>query len=183
MAARLRPSDRQRLIRAAEVLEATGRSLADWQAGAERQADPAAGGDLAFLIVLLLPPRPALYAACDARVEAMIAGGALDEARALLALGLDPALPAMKAVGVRELGAVLEGRASLAGAAAAMQQATRNYAKRQLTWFRHQLPAPGPVAAGSVVEIETVTAPNCMADAQLLESLRAKIFNFIRHFC
>jgi len=185
MAARLKPSDRQRLIRAWEVIEATGRSLADWQMGAEWQAadgpaGAAADGDLALLPILVLPPRAALYAACDARVEAMIAAGALDEVRALLALGLDPALPAMKAVGVRELGAVLAGKTSLAAAAAAMQQATRNYAKRQLTWLRHQMPSPGLVAAGTLLPAEVVERAT---DAQLMESLKGRIFNFIRHFC
>ncbi|HVO15297.1 MAG TPA: tRNA (adenosine(37)-N6)-dimethylallyltransferase MiaA [Alphaproteobacteria bacterium] len=181
MAARLRPSDRQRLIRAWEVIEATGRSLADWQAGT------AGAGDMTILPVLVLPPRAALYTACDARVEAMVAGGALDEVRALLALGLDPALPAMKAIGVRELGAVLAGSATLAEAAGRMQRATRNYAKRQLTWLRHQMPPPGPIAAGTllpqIVIEHAVSAHDLAPGAQLLESLKARIFNFIRHSC
>lgn len=180
-AARLRPSDRQRLIRAWEVIEATGRSLADWQDGT------AGAGDMTILPILVLPPRAALYAACDARVAAMIEARALEEVRALLALRLDPALPAMKAIGVRELGAVLDGTASLAEATARMQQATRNYAKRQLTWLRHQMPRPGPVAAGTVlpaIVIEHgISALDVDSGAQLLESLRAKIFNFIRHLC
>src|SRR5690606_21267516 len=145
MAARVRPSDRQRLIRAWEVIEATGRSLAEWQASTGAP-EP---GRLAFLPVLLLPPRPALNAACDARADAMLAAGALEEVRALLALRLDPQLPAMRALGVRELAAAIEGRLTLAAAAAALRRATRRYAKRQLTWFRHQLPPPGPVAAGT----------------------------------
>ena len=81
--------------------------------------------------MLLLPPREALYAACDARFAAMIEAGALDEARALLARGLDPGLPAMKAVGVRELMRHLRGETTLEAAIAAAQQATRRYAKRQ----------------------------------------------------
>jgi tRNA dimethylallyltransferase len=88
--------------------------------------------------VVIEPDRAALYAACDARVDAMIAGGALDEVRTLIARGLDPALPAMKAVGARELTAYLTGETTLADATVAMKQATRNYAKRQLTWFRNQ---------------------------------------------
>ncbi|HEY9548763.1 MAG TPA: tRNA dimethylallyltransferase, partial [Kiloniellaceae bacterium] len=92
----------------------------------------------------LLPPRPALYAACDARLEAMLApterdGGAVEEVAALLALGLDPALPVMKAVGVPEFAAYLAGKTSLEAALARAQQATRRYAKRQMTWLRHQL--------------------------------------------
>ena len=139
-AARIRPSDRQRLIRAWEVIVATGRPLSAWQA--MREADPENGlrDGLRFLPLLLMPPRGALYAACDARLLRMIEAGALDEVAALDRLGLDPALPAMKALGVPELRRHLAGETPLAAAVAAAQQATRNYAKRQLTWFRHQLP-------------------------------------------
>jgi tRNA dimethylallyltransferase len=94
----------------------------------------------AWRAVVVAPPRQALYARCDARTAAMLAAGALDEVRALTARGLSPAAPAMKAVGLRELAAHLEGRTSLALALAAAQQATRNYAKRQMTWFRNQTP-------------------------------------------
>ncbi|HKP78166.1 MAG TPA: tRNA dimethylallyltransferase, partial [Phenylobacterium sp.] len=80
-----------------------------------------------------------LYARCDARLEAMVAGGALDEVRALMARNLDPALPAMKAVGVRELAAHLRGEADLPAAITAAQQETRRYAKRQMTWMRGQM--------------------------------------------
>jgi len=178
MAARLRPSDRLRLIRAWVDIAAPGRSLAEWQAGA------AASEHLTIQPILVLPPRAALYAACDARVVAMLAAGAVEEVRALLDMHLDPALPAMKAVGVRELGALLAGAATVVEATAAMQQATRNYAKRQLTWLRHQMPAPGRVAAGTIEAAETLEVPpGRMADAQLLESLKGRIFNFIRHFC
>lgn len=135
-AARLAPGDRQRLVRAAEVLEATGRTLAAWQA---QQAKPADAPRLRVLC--LLPPRPALYAALDARFAAMVEGGAVAEVEALLALGLDPAVPALKAVGVREIAAFLAGQSSRASMIAAGQQASRNYAKRQFTWFRHRLPA------------------------------------------
>ena len=133
-AARLPAGDGQRLVRAYEVVTATGRTLGDWQrAGAEgvprydsRQ-------------FVLLPPRDALYAACDGRLEAMIAAGALDEVRGLMARGLPPEMPILKAVGVPELARHLAGEVDLAAAIAAAQQATRNYAKRQFTWFRHQL--------------------------------------------
>jgi tRNA dimethylallyltransferase len=90
---------------------------------------------------LLAPPRGALYAACDARFAAMIAAGGLTEAAALLARDLNPELPAMKAVGLPELFRHLRGELPLAEAIAAAQQATRRYAKRQTTWFRHQLDA------------------------------------------
>ena len=133
-AARLPAGDGQRLVRAYEVVTATGRTLGDWQrAGAEgvprydsRQ-------------FVLLPPRDALYAACDGRLEAMIAAGALDEVRALMARDLPPEMPILKALGVPELARHLAGEVDLAAAIAAAQQATRNYAKRQFTWFRHQL--------------------------------------------
>jgi tRNA dimethylallyltransferase len=134
-AATLPPGDRQRLIRAFAVAAATGRSLADWQNDAPAGAAVAAR----FTTILVLPPRDALYAACDARLTAMLDAGAMDEVRTLLARGLDPSLPAMRAVGVRELGAVIRGEWTLDQAADKARQATRNYAKRQLTWFRHQL--------------------------------------------
>ena len=133
-ARRLEPGDSQRVMRAYEVIEATGRSLLDWQ----REAHEPWPGRAATLI--LEPPRPALYAACDARFEGMMAAGALDEAARLRARGLDPTLPVMKAVGVRPLHAHLAGTLTLERAAALGRQATRNYAKRQTTWFRTQMP-------------------------------------------
>ncbi|MCA3698786.1 MAG: tRNA (adenosine(37)-N6)-dimethylallyltransferase MiaA [Brevundimonas sp.] len=125
--------DRQRLTRAYAVARATGRSLSDCRATTRPLLAPGS-----YDRVVIEPDRAALYAACDARVDAMIAAGALDEVRILIARGLDPALPAMKAVGVRELMAYLAGETTLADATVAMKQATRNYAKRQLTWFRNQ---------------------------------------------
>ena len=89
---------------------------------------------------MLEPPRESLYAACDARMTQMIAAGALEEVGALTARGLSPTLPAMKAVGVRELAAHLAGDLGLPAAVALARQATRNYAKRQLTWLRNQTP-------------------------------------------
>ena len=131
-AERIPESDPQRLLRAWAVWRATGRPLSDWQ------AQPAAPGQpLRWLV--LLPPREELRQRVAARWQAMLAGGALEEVRALLALGLDPALPAMKAVGVRELGAVLAGRQSLAAASEAAITATRQYLKRQTTWLRTQV--------------------------------------------
>ncbi|MEQ8250486.1 MAG: tRNA (adenosine(37)-N6)-dimethylallyltransferase MiaA [Oceanibaculum nanhaiense] len=135
MAARLHPGNTQRLIRAWEVLEATGRSLADWQAAPRTGA--ATGLD--FLSFVLLPARDALYAACDGRFRQMVEAGALEEVRALVARGLDPALPVMKALGVRELAAHIEGELTLEDAIDQAQRETRRYAKRQMTWFRHQM--------------------------------------------
>ncbi len=136
-AARLAPGDTRRLIRAWEVIEATGAPLAEWQ---RRQAGEG-GLDGRVVRLVLMPPRAALYARCDARFAAMVGRGALDEVAALLGLGLAPDLPAMKAVGVPELARHLAGESDLETAIAAAQQATRRYAKRQLTWFRHQMAA------------------------------------------
>lgn len=136
-AARLPATDRQRLLRAYEVVRATGRPLHEWQRGSS--AAPVSGGRIAT--VVLLPPRRSLYAAIDARLDAMLAHGAVDEVRALLALDLDASLPAMKAVGVPEIRAYLRGETSLDQAATAAKQATRRFAKRQFTWLRHQLRA------------------------------------------
>ena len=133
--ARIARGDRQRLLRAAEVFDATGRALSDWQA----QTRPVLhAGD--WTAAVLEPDREALYARCDARMARMIADGALDEVAALMARGLDPALPAMKAVGVRELASHLAGERSLEDAIALARQETRRYAKRQLTWLRNQTP-------------------------------------------
>ncbi|MSP48533.1 MAG: tRNA (adenosine(37)-N6)-dimethylallyltransferase MiaA [Alphaproteobacteria bacterium] len=136
MAGRLRPSDRQRLARAVEVLEATGTSLAGWQGRA------AADEGFRFRTLLLAPPRDVLHAACDARFRAMVVSGALDEARAMRRLALDPALPATRVLGLRELTRHLEGGISLEEATTLAQAATRQYAKRQITWFRNQLANP-----------------------------------------
>ena len=132
--ARISPGDRQRLTRAMETHAATGRALSDWQ------SDAAPVIALDHLAVVLEPPRAELYARCDERFAAMVQVGALEEARALLSRNLDPALPAMKAVGVRELGAHLSGALDLPQAIALAQQQTRRYAKRQLTWLRNQTP-------------------------------------------
>lgn len=138
MAERLSPGDSQRLSRALETARATGRSLADWQ-----KAEPEGGlavelGPERIRRVLLVPDRAELYARLDARFLDMMKAGALAEAKALSDLGLDEALPAMKAVGVRELIAHSKGETTLDEAIALAQTATRQYAKRQMTWFRNQ---------------------------------------------
>lgn len=133
-ATRIAPGDRQRLARAWEVYVATGTSLTDHQARAQG-ALPAGS----WSAVAIDPPRDGLYARCDARLAGMIAHGALDEVRDLMARNLAPDLPAMKAVGVRELAAHLRGETSLEVALAAAQQETRRYAKRQTTWMRGQM--------------------------------------------
>ncbi len=134
MAGRLAPGNSQRVVRAWEVLEATGRSLADWQTLPREGAVSAR-----FLSLVLLPQREALFAACDGRFHAMIAAGALDEARAVLARGLDRGLPMMKALGLPPLLDHLEGRLTLDAAIDRACRDTSAYAKRQVTWFRHQM--------------------------------------------
>jgi tRNA dimethylallyltransferase len=134
-AARLPAGDRQRLVRAFEVVCATGMPIGEWR---KARVQPA---PYRFATILLMPPRAALYAACDARLLAMIAAGGLDEARALAARGLSPDLPAMKALGIPELLRHLRGEIDLDAAILTAQRATRRYAKRQITWFRHQASA------------------------------------------
>ena len=134
-ARRIEAGDRMRLQRAMEVLEATGRPLSAWQADTAPALEPDA-----WRAVAIVPDRADLYARCDARFDAMLAAGALDEVRTLLARGLDPQLPVMKAVGVRELAAHLAGEIPRDQATALARQETRRYAKRQLTWLRNQTP-------------------------------------------
>ena len=135
-AALLRPSDPQRLLRALEVFEATGRGLSSFQ-GARTPGllDPAD-----CLCLFLAPERAALYARIDARFDGMMEAGALEEVRALAARGLDPALPVMRAHGVPGMVAYLRGEASLAEAIHKGKIDTRHYSKRQFTFIRHQLP-------------------------------------------
>lgn len=134
-AARIEAGDRQRLTRAMGVAESTGRALSDWMADTKPLLEPGS-----WIGLVVEPDRASLYANCDARVATMVELGALDEVRALTARNLDPTLPAMKAVGVREFAAHLAGETTLDVAIDATRQATRNYAKRQLTWFRNQTP-------------------------------------------
>jgi tRNA dimethylallyltransferase len=122
-----------RLCRAQEVFEATGKPLSQWQAETSGALDN-------WSAVVLEPPRDELYRRCDERLTQMVEHDALEEVKALMARGLKPTLPAMKAVGVRELAAYIAGEATLPDALEAAQRETRRYAKRQLTWFRNQTP-------------------------------------------
>lgn len=137
-AARLNVGDSQRVLRAWEVFEATGRALSDWH------RDPVVAPDMAFQMVVVQPPRDELYANCDQRFDQMLEAGALEEVRALAARAekeaLDPALPIFKALGYPALSAHLRGELSMDEAKLKSRQQTRNYAKRQITWLRHQLP-------------------------------------------
>jgi tRNA dimethylallyltransferase len=157
-AERLFPGDKQRLVRAFEVVRATGVSIDAWQQQANRPPG------YRFGRILLAPPRDRLYAACDARFAQMVEAGALAEAAMLGDRGLDPDLPAMKAVGLPELLSHLRGEMPLSEAIAAAQRATRRYAKRQMTWFRHQ------------------TTPDLILDAQFSESLLHCSRHFIDRF-
>ncbi len=134
-AARLAPNDAPRILRALEVLETTGESISALQADTQ----PPLTRDQ-WTGVALTPDREALYAAIDARFEAMLAAGALEEARAFAARNLDPALPAMKAHGAPALMAHLRGEIALAEAAEIGKRDTRRYAKRQFTWIAGQMP-------------------------------------------
>jgi tRNA dimethylallyltransferase len=138
--ARIKPGDTARTNRALEVVLSTGRRLANWQE--QRHGGIAGKVDLRALI--LLPPRDWLYERCDERFAKMVEAGALEEVAALLARKINPNLPVMRAIGVRELAAHLHGELSLENAIAAGQQATRRYAKRQYTWFAHQPPQDWP---------------------------------------
>lgn len=131
----LEPKDGQRIVRALEVLEETGRSIADFQG---RQGatviDPARAKKL-----VVLPDRKILHERINRRFEKMLEGGAVDEVRALLALHPAPDLPIMKAIGVREIAGMLEGRMSREEVIERASALTRQYAKRQMTWFRNQM--------------------------------------------
>ena len=135
-AARLKPRDRNRIARALEVVEATGRALTDWHR--EGQSPLLPPGE--FHALFLAPEREALYARIDARFDVMLRSGALEEVARLAARQLDPLLPAMKAHGVLPLMKHLKGEIALEEAAEIGRTDTRHYAKRQFTWFRHQLP-------------------------------------------
>jgi tRNA dimethylallyltransferase len=152
-AERLKPRDRTRIARALEVVEATGRSLTDWH----REGLPPLLPPGQFSALFLAPDRDQLYARIDARYDAMLAAGALEEVAALAARHLDPLLPAMKAHGVPVLIRHLKGEITREQAAAIGRADTRHYAKRQFTWFRHQLPefewVKPEEAAGSLIGV------------------------------
>lgn len=166
-AARLRPTDGQRIARAWEVWRGTGRGLAAWQ---REPGLPPLGWD--FAAILLDPPRDTLRAAIARRWDAMIEAGAVDEVRALLAQGLDPALPAMRAHGVPEIAAALRGEITPAEAGRRACLAIGQYTKRQATWFRHHPLAPPGRAHSIHARIEGA--------AQFPESELAKIASFLR---
>ena len=136
-AARLAPADRARTARALEIVRSTGRTQSHWQARKE-------GGiseEVSLNAAILLPDREWLYDRCEQRFELMLEAGAVAEVEALLARNLDPSLPVMRAIGVAEIASWIDGSITRQEMTAAGKQATRNYAKRQYTWFRNQPPA------------------------------------------
>jgi len=147
-AAGIRTSDRGRILRALEVIEATGRPLAAWRQGTG--SPPLLAAARAMRIVLD-PPRPWLHQRIAERAEHMVGAGAIAEAEALAGLGLSPEMPAMKAIGVRQFLDERAGKLTLAEAIASLKTETRRYAKRQVTWFRHQMgdwPRKDPATSG-----------------------------------
>ncbi len=135
MAERLRPADRQRILRALEVVRTTGQSIAGFQGrGSAMIVDP-----LSARCLVLEPERPVLHARINGRFAGMMEEGAVDEVRELLKLDIPPQHPAMKAIGVRQIADYLAGRLSREQAIELASTATRQYAKRQMTWFRNQL--------------------------------------------
>ena len=164
-ASRLTPADGQRIARAWEVWRGTGRALADWLG----EETPASAG-WQFRAVLLDPPRAALRAAIGGRFAAMLAAGAVEEVAALLALGLDPRLPAMRAHGVPELAAHLRGELPIEEAGRRAVLATGQYAKRQATWFRHH-------RLGAHVR-KIITSPG--GEAQLSQQIDPDLLSFLR---
>ena len=159
-AKRLPASDRQRLIRAAAVYAATGRTLSDWQR--EQSGEP--GYAARYCTVLLMPPRDEMYAAIDRRFDTMMTKGAMDEIKAFAALGLAQDLPASRAVGVAELMRVLNGEWDLETAVSKAKTASRHLAKRQMTWFRRQI------------------RTDLRVEEKYSERDSQKIFSFIRDF-
>lgn len=151
-AARLELGDSQRIVRCLEVLEATGKPLSAHFAVAS-EASVLNGAEVRK--VAIVPPRDELYAVINTRFETMLEMGALNEVRELLALGLPEDLPVMKAIGVKPLADMLDGKLTRAEAIALAQRQSRNYAKRQMTWIRNQM-ADWPVVQTRKAAIEVL---------------------------
>jgi tRNA dimethylallyltransferase len=145
-AASLHPNDDSRIKRALEVIRSTGRSVTDWRA--EKAGGIAA--DITLHPLLLLPPRDWVYQRCDARFASMIQNGAIDEIKALIERNLPNDAPVVRSIGYKEIYAMLHGYITQAEAIALGQTATRQYAKRQYTWFRNQCPDDWPRWEGEI---------------------------------
>ena len=165
-AARIRPSDAQRVARAWEVWRGTGFGLAAWQ---HRKLPPA---PWRFFAVRLNPPRDALRSAIATRFKSMIDAGVVEEVQALLKLDLDPSLPIMRAHGVAELSAYLRGTMSLTDASGRVELITGQYTRRQATWFRHH--------SLTQTHSEEIIESRFTENSQYHESLTQKIFAFIQ---
>lgn len=165
-AAQLERTNRQRMIRAYAVWHATGRSIQSWQ----REAPITPLPEGRFLSIALTPDRTLLYAACERRFKQMLDSGAAEEVRLLLAKGYPDHLTVMKAVGVSELRECLTGAVTLDQAAATAQQRTRNYAKRQLTWFRHQMHSSHAISFDKFHDPATLHEIMSWVEAFLLKS-------------
>jgi tRNA dimethylallyltransferase len=139
-ARRIRPGDVARTARALEVVRSTSTTLKDWQA----EKAGGIGAEIALRPLILLPPRDWLHARCDARFESIFSDEGIEEVRLLFERRLPALAPVMRAIGVREIAAYLRGELSREATLAAGQAATRQYAKRQYTWFRRQPPAQWP---------------------------------------
>jgi tRNA dimethylallyltransferase len=158
LAARLKPADRQRILRGLEVVRSTGRSLLYWQQ--TRSGGIAGTHDVRRMVVEA--PRPVLHARAEARLWQMVDAGALAEVAALLARGLPDDRPVLRALGVREFGSVLAGEMGLAAAVATAAAATRQYQKRQCTWARSQASDWPRIDAGdaeAIAKVSTVFVP------------------------
>ncbi len=164
MAAKLKPGDAQRMLRAAEVMYATGISLAEWQ----RQPSVSPLPEAHWHNFAATLPREVLYPHINARFERMLEAAAWEEVEALLARDLPRDLPIMRAHGVPELIAVLEGRMARADAIAKAQQNTRNYAKRQMTWIRHQLPD------ATILDMQCETSELVRSMQEKIQEMRVK---------
>ena len=140
VAATLAPADGARIMRALEVIEGTGRSIADWR----REKTGGISDEVSLHPMVLLPPRDWLYARCDMRFDRMMEDGAIDEVRALLGRNLPDDAPVLRAIGAPEIAAMLAGTLSTEEAVDRGKIATRQYAKRQFTWFRNQSPLQWP---------------------------------------
>ncbi len=151
-AALLAPADRTRISRALEVVRSTGQNLAHWQA----ELSGGIGQAVTLHPAVLLPLREWVYGRCDKRFAQMLDHGALDEVAALLGRQIDPDLPVMRAIGVAEIAALLRGESSRAQCESTGAQATRNYAKRQFTWLRNQLPPEWPRAEVNNYDVEAL---------------------------
>jgi tRNA dimethylallyltransferase len=151
-AAELEPGDSQRIARALEVKRSTGVTLGDWQLA----KSGGIGEEIDLHGVVMMPPRQWVYARCDKRFAQMVEDGAVEEVEALLTRDLSPDLPVMRAIGVREIAALIRGELTKEEAIATGAQATRQYAKRQFTWLRNQSPDSWQRIESETVDIAAV---------------------------